>query len=91
MRRVTKVIAAYSTYIDPSDADSTVSYKIVRGVRLWGDVCLTDCNRKINWSFYNDPLSVKKIDTVIKTLQDFRTAFVAAQKVKVARKTRSSR
>ena len=60
MRRVQKVIAAYSTYIDPSDADSTVSYKIVRGVRLWGDVCLTDCNRKINWSFYNDRPPVKR-------------------------------
>lgn len=82
MRRRTtrKLVAAASAYIDPTGCDSTVSYKVVHGARLYGSVALSDCSRKIEWYFYNDKDALPKIDKAIEMLQAFRTAFVAGRR-----------
>lgn len=84
------VVAAASTYIDPADCDSTISYKVVRGSRLWGSVQLSDCNRKIDWFFRNDKTSLSKIDRAIEALQAFRAAFAVALAEKPARRVRKA-
>lgn len=69
-----KLIAANIGFIDPVSAGSTVGYKIVEGSRAtWAEVDLTDCNRKINWSFYaSNSDDVAKIDRAIAMLTEFR-------------------
>lgn len=87
VRRVPKVYAAASLYLNPTDCDSTISYKVIRTPRrLYCNMQLTDCNRKIEWYFPNEVGSVKKIDTVIAALQDFRKAFTDAQKASIQRR-----
>lgn len=74
-----EVVASFAAYIDPTRADSTVSYKVVKSsTRLYGDVQLADCNRKIGWYFPGDSMSIEKIDNVIEILQGFRNEFVMA-------------
>ena len=80
IRKSPKVFATGSAYIDPVGCDSTISYKVVGGTRMSGSIDLSDCNRKINWWFCNEPESVVKIDKAIAMLQEFRAAFVDAQK-----------
>lgn len=89
VRRASKVHAAASTYIDPLNCDSTVSYKIVTSnSRLWGSVQLADCTRKIDWYFRADRTSLVKVDRVIEALQAFRAEFAGAQ---CARRSRTIR
>jgi hypothetical protein len=59
-------------------AGSTVGYVVGRGRRgnLFGDVHLSDCDKKITWYFSNDIESVTKIDNAIGMLLRFRKAFV---------------
>lgn len=84
VREDRKVHAAESIYIDPLDADSTVSYKIITDPDCdWEGMCgtvhLTDCTRKIEWRFSSvNPNSLAKVDNAIKALQGFRKSFAAA-------------
>lgn len=88
IRKRPKVFATESAYIDPIGCDSIISYKIIDGTRLSGSIDLSDCNRKINWWFRNEPESVVKIDKAIAMLQEFRAAFVDAQKQVKKRRVR---
>lgn len=78
VRRVPRVHAAVSTYIDPLGCDSTVSYKVVSHRYLSGSVQLSDCSRKIEWYFSGDKSSLTKIDKAIEALQAFRAEFATA-------------
>ena len=78
MRRL--LISTDSAYIDPIGCDSTISYKVVKGKRLSGNVQLADCNRKIDWYFHNDKTALSKIDKAIEMLEAFREEFAKAQK-----------
>lgn len=81
--KVTPVVyASSSTFIDPINCGSMVSFKVIRDGygNMNGDVSLTDCNRKIDWYFSNDEDSVPKIDAAIKSLREFRKAFIVARK-----------
>ena len=92
VKRVPKVYAAASTYIDPIDCDSTVSYKVISrsSGSMYGSVQLADCGRKIDWYFSDEAGSVVKIDKAIEALQEFRVAFVAAQKAHRTRRTKKT-
>lgn len=80
-RVISKVVASNSTYIDPLNCDSTVSYKIIKrgSSRAWGSVQLSDCTRKIEWYFGNDQ-PVDKINNAIAVLEEFRDALVKIRK-----------
>ena len=91
IRKRPKVFATGFAYINPVGCDSTISYKVIGSTRLSGSIDLSDCNRKINWWFYNEPESVVKIDTAITMLQEFRAAFVDAQKQVKKRRVRKVR
>jgi hypothetical protein len=85
-KRTAVLVAANIVQLDPVDCGSTVGYKIVRGRNLWAELDLSDCNRKIQWSFYSiDGLG--KIDRAIEMLTKFRTDWASAIK-KVPRKRR---
>lgn len=72
-KRTPKVLYEACTYIDPLNCDSTISYKVIDGTRnVWGSVQLADCNRKIEWSFWNSRTPLSKIDRAIEALQSFR-------------------
>jgi hypothetical protein len=74
---VRKVLVANSTYINPLDCDSTISYKIISGSRgTYGSMQLADCGRKIDWYF--GKLDLPKLDKVVETMQNFRTEFAAS-------------
>lgn len=81
-RIVSKVLATDSTYIDPINCDSIVSYKVIKRRRVSGSVQLADCYRKIEWYFSSDKKSIGKIDKAIEVLQQFRTSFSEAMKQK---------
>lgn len=77
-KKVRKVIATNSAYLDPLYCDSTISYKIIDGSqRIWGSVQLADCSRKIDWYFGNDN-PVDKIEKAIALLEEFRDELNAA-------------
>lgn len=82
MRR--RIVSAHEIeYIDPSDAGSTIGFRILRSDRgIWADVDLTDCNRKIEWYFTSQAKSrsIQKVDRAIEVLTRFRAAFVNACK-----------
>lgn len=75
-----KVYASEAAFLDPADCGSVVAYCVTARRRLSGTVDLSDCNRKITWYFGNDESGVRKIDKAIAMLQNFKTAFVAAQR-----------
>lgn len=79
IKRVPKVHATGSVYIDPLGCDSTISYKVVSNRHLHGTVQLADCNRKIEWYFANSKDALAKIDKAIEALQTFRAEFAKAQ------------
>lgn len=69
--RPKELIANNIIQLDPVDCGSTVGYKIVNGRNLWAEIDLSDCVRKIQWSFYaKDGLG--KIDRAIAILSKFR-------------------
>lgn len=77
--RTRKVIAHNSTYIDPLQCDSKVSYKIIdSSTRLWGSVDLTDCEHKISWWFSREE-PIAKLDKAIEMLTEFRVKMIEAQ------------
>lgn len=84
-RDTRKVIAHNSTYIDPLNCDSKISYKIIDASnRLWGSVDLTDCEHKISWWFSKEePLT--KLDKAIEMLTEFRSQLIEAQAVRLKR------
>lgn len=73
------VYASHSEFIDPLDCGSTVSFRISGGDYFEADVVLTDCNRRIDWSFNDDESALEKIDRVIEILCKFRGALFKAQ------------
>lgn len=76
-----KLYSNGSTYIDPLNCDSTVGFKIVGyGYNLEGLVDLSDCNRKITWSFNETDGGLEKIDNAINMLTTFRKAYTKAIK-----------
>lgn len=78
-KRKNKLIASNVGFIAPLTCGSTVGYKIVEGSRqTWAEVDLTDCNRKIQWSFSTSIEGVEKIDKAIALLTEFRAAWVEA-------------
>lgn len=81
-KKKSKLIAANVAYIDPVSCGSTIGYKIVDGSRsIWAELDLTDCNRKINWSFYSKD-GLGKIDKALAMLTEFRTAWAETKKLK---------
>jgi hypothetical protein len=83
-RRTTVVLASRIEYLDCGNCNSAVGYYIVRGRRrqLRGHVDLSDCNRKIEWYFDDDPEGIAKIDKAISMLTEFREKFIAARRRK---------
>jgi len=76
-----KVYALGHAHLDPLACGSEISYKLCGFYyNLEGTVILSDCNRKIEWSFNNSNDSVDKIDAVIDVLTQFRRDLVKAQK-----------
>lgn len=84
-----ELISANIIQLDPVDCGSTVGYKIVKGRDLWAEVDLSDCNRKIQWSFYskNSKHGLAKIDRAIEILTKFRAEWQTA----VRRRARRAR
>ena len=76
-KKVPKVIATNSAYLDPLYCDSTISYKIIDGSRVWGSAQLADCSRKIEW-YFNDKEPIEKIERAISMLEQFRDELNAA-------------
>ena len=71
--------ASETAYIDPLDCGSTVGYRLRKGRRgVTATVDISDCNRKIEWYFSNDPDSVAKISKAIEILQNFQKQFLKA-------------
>lgn len=84
-----KLLASEVIMLDPLDCGSTVGYVIRRGRRgINADINLSDCNRKIEWYFSNDPSSVDKIDRAIGILHRFRDEFLKVRRNK-RKKTRN--
>lgn len=81
-QKIRKVLATKIEYLDPISCQSTVGYAICQyNKQLDAEITLTDCNRKIVWSFggrYNGGL--EKIDRAIEILDDFRVDFAEALK-----------
>ena len=76
-----KLYASGIAYLDPLDCGSSIGYVVCRGRRgLYGDVHLTDCDRKIAWYFSKDAKSIAKIDKAIEILNQFREEFVKASR-----------
>jgi hypothetical protein len=70
-----KLLQAEIEYLDPLNCGSTLGYNIVDGRRgLYGDVDITDCNRKVTWNFsVSDENPLAKIDCAIGLLIRFRS------------------
>ena len=82
MRRKSKpkVYAAHAEYLDPIGCGSMIGFTITKRRRLYGEMDLSDCNRKINWYFENSLDGVKKIDKAIEILSMFKNEFVEARR-----------
>ena len=79
--RKDKLIASDIVMLSPLDCGSTVGYTIRRGrYGVYGDITLTDCNRKIKWDFIGRTDSLAKIDAAIGILARFRRKFEKATK-----------
>lgn len=88
-RKTEKLVATNSAYIDPLTCDSTISYRIIDGTkRVYGNVQLADCNRKIEWYFGHDE-AVEKINKTIAMLEEFRDALAAAKATRPKRRRKS--
>lgn len=71
-----------AAYIDPTDCDSQVSYKINLNEYKHDDgtvkksinatVLLSDCSRRIDWYFGETDQSLEKIEKAIEMLSAFR-------------------
>ena len=72
------VHATGAQYIDPMDAGSLISYKIVSQNYFDACITLTDCNRKIYWQF--QPEDIEKIDLAISMFTEFRKELLKAGK-----------
>jgi hypothetical protein len=75
-------------FLQPEMCGSSVGYYVVLSdytnkekttYNLSATVALTDCNHKIDWAFEDD--SLEKIDLAIDTLKEFRTKYIAMQKM----------
>lgn len=77
-----KVYANNIKFIDPISCGSTVGYTIYveRYGGFYGTLHLSDCTRKIEWSFDEKPESLHKIDEAINMLSEFRKELWKAQK-----------
>jgi hypothetical protein len=90
-----KLLQAEVEYLDPLNCGSTLGYNIVEWSpgTLYGDVDITDCNRKVTWKFSardEDPLG--KIDRAIGLLIRFRSKFdLELSKAKKRRRPRKRR
>lgn len=75
LRNKRKVLQAEIQYLDPLNCGSTLGYNIILGRRgLYGDVDITDCNRKVTWNFSaRDVNPLGKIDAAIGLLVRFRS------------------
>lgn len=85
------VVASRAEFIDPSDCDSIVGYKIINSEKPWGQVTLTDCGRKIDWQFYEGETPDSKIDKAIAMLVEFRDKLKKARNTKLAKDARAKR
>ena len=78
-------------FIDPENCGSSVGYYL--GISeytdkkagktthsIFANVVLTDCTRRIDWSF-NDNDGLSKIDAAIKLLQEFRKKYADTEKM----------
>lgn len=80
-----------AAYIDPTSCGSVVGYRVSIDeykpktedpqYSLDAHVELSDCNRKIEWSFSSDEDSLEKIDKAINVLRNFRKELIAATKL----------
>lgn len=71
-----------AAYIDPTDCDSQVSYKIkieeykkedgTIKKNISASVLLSDCSRRIDWYFSDSEGSLEKIEKAIEMLSIFR-------------------
>lgn len=84
------VVASRAEFIDPSDCDSIVAYKIINSENPWGEVTITDCSRKIDWQFYEGTAD-SKIEKAIAMLVEFRDKMKKAQNTKVAKEAKAKR
>jgi hypothetical protein len=77
-----KLYADEISHIDPLGCGSTVGYVVGKGRRagIFGEVHLSDCDRKIQWYFSNDTEYVMKIDKAIAILIRFREELVKARR-----------
>lgn len=85
-----KLIASEIGYLDAADCGSTVGYKLITSTpyagkgnvtpSFYAEVDLTDCGRKINWTFRNSTDALAKINKAITLLTNFKKEFVKAQK-----------
>jgi hypothetical protein len=80
-------------YISASDCDSMIGFVVQRSERrrgkwrVYGTLDLSDCTRKIEWTFNSDT-GIKKIDKAIEMLKEFREEFSQALKRRQPRKRR---
>lgn len=93
LRRTRKLIKANIRQIDPLNCGSTIGYTIITGRRgVYADIDMTDCNRKINWSFaQRDGDGVlAKIDAAIEMFKEFRVEWERVAR-RVSRRPRKRR
>jgi hypothetical protein len=81
-----KLIASDIVMLDPMDCGSDVAYVVGlnRYGKVYGDISLSDCNRKITWYF--DKNDIAKIDKAVAILQSFRKIYSAAVSKRTRRK-----
>lgn len=71
--------AAKAEYIDPQSCGSMVAYKIFSETYFDASIDLSDCNRKITWTFDSDT-TIEKIDNAIAMFGEFRRELLKARK-----------
>lgn len=84
-----KLIVSEIGYLDAADCGSTVGYKLITSssygdktvtLSFYAEVDLTDCNKKISWSFRNNADALVKINKALALLTNFKKEFVKAQR-----------
>jgi hypothetical protein len=76
-----QVFAHKSVHIAPLDCGSTVSYRLSYHGYFTADIDLSDCSRKITWSFGRQQHDIEKIDNAIKALQAFKKDYLKTLKL----------
>lgn len=80
-RRVPKLVAHNTAYIDPMCCGSRVGYRVVysKWNALTMSIILADCDKQARWEFMEDSTTdpLLKIDNAIAMLQEARDAWLA--------------